>query len=172
MLKVDDKLGEIIPSEKVIPFKHIKQFFKRRRHKCTVKDAHALKETALNPTNMQKISPNVALREKFWMFLNVYTALSKYLIAFCYICIPWKHSARLAIFRSPSIIWYGKIYDFHSEYMEDSERQNSLQRQVKIYWNFTHQIMTLSLQTCENNEICSPPQSVQWMISNQCVWGK
>ena len=60
MPKVNDELGAIIPSDKLVPFKHIKQLF-QTEETCTVKVAHALKEAALNPTNMQKISPKLAL---------------------------------------------------------------------------------------------------------------
>lgn len=60
MPKVNNELGEFIPSDKIIKFNHIKRLFEKEET-CVIKVAHALKENALHPTNIQKVSPKLAL---------------------------------------------------------------------------------------------------------------
>ena len=72
MPKVDDELGKLIPSDKIIKFNHIKQMFEKEETSI-IKVAHALKESALHPTNIQKVSPKLALCK-----LNVASLYSLY----------------------------------------------------------------------------------------------
>ena len=60
MPKVNEDLGLLIPSDRVVNFKHIKSVFEKEETSI-VKVAHALKENALHPTNIQKVSPKFAL---------------------------------------------------------------------------------------------------------------
>lgn len=60
MPNVNDELGDLIPSDVIVSFNHIKHLYEKEETNV-IKVAHALRENALHPSNIQKISPKLAL---------------------------------------------------------------------------------------------------------------
>ena len=75
MPKVESELGDLIPSDKIIKFSHIKRLFEKEET-SVIKISHALKENALHPSNIQKVSPKLALCKSILWYIHFILSLS------------------------------------------------------------------------------------------------
>jgi len=110
MPKVNADLGDIIPSDAIVSFNHVKRLYEKEETNV-IKVAHALKENALHPSNIQKISPKLALCKcllvytvyyeymYFWLFVNfvnVALIITLYKCVYSY-CTVYSRVAHLEI---------------------------------------------------------------------------
>ena len=60
MPTVNAELGDLILTDVIISFNHMKRLYEKEETNV-IKVTHALKENALHPSNIQKISPKLTL---------------------------------------------------------------------------------------------------------------